>query len=529
MAWSKERSRQRIQKFYADAPSTAVNVDTFDASYLTKRSQAIQSRLKLDGVRESPLDNIPPKTAVVVDGVHVYIQMIDFAAAMIEAERETEGTHQRVLSMLHLHYSVCDEIAENFEAQRVDFHGPRMHAVIATPVGPAFAAERAERALAFADAITKAVKEAGRITANGRYATRVRAGLDSGRSVAVNGGVQHEREPLFLGPAANYAAKLADGHVEGIFVSNRLRRDLGQQEVFGLNILNEERQRHIDLDDPSFGNKVSFQTKRANRQLIDSAASTASGRVSLSSDDASSFTFHRHTPPLGSINFADLSPSNSIRMELLSIFADIDGFTGYVDRCIATGTIGEMVANLHTIRSELAATLKDDFKGKKVRFIGDCVHGIIAEGTAMTTDPSSSVRAAVQAAGGIRSSFELCQSELDGIADLGLAIGIEYGPTPVTRIGIRGDRSVRCSVSGAVSASEDLQSKCEGDQTALGPAALQHAPANVRRLFTGGIAYGLDAQSVGDHLSAPVQISSGNVTATAASHSNVNPFTVRLR
>ncbi|MBB2674934.1 UNVERIFIED_ORG: hypothetical protein GGE44_004516 [Rhizobium esperanzae] len=528
MAWSKERSRQRIQKFYADAPSTAVSIDNFDDFYRTARAKAIQGRLKLDGVRESPLDNIPLRTAVVVDGVHVYIQMMDFASAMIDAERETEGSHQRVLSMLHLHYSVCDEIAESFEAQRVDFHGARMHAVIATPVGPALAAERAERAIAFADAVTKAIKEASRITANGRYSTRIRAGLDSGRSVAINGGVQHEREPLFLGPAANYAAKLADGPVEGIFVSNRIRRDLGQQELVGLNILNEERQHYVDVDGHSFGNRMGFQAKRANQQLIDSAASAASIRVAISSRDTSSFSFHRHTPPLGSIKFAELSPSNSIRMELLSIFADIDGFTAYVDRCIATSRIGEMVANLHTIRSELAATLKDDFKGKKVRFIGDCVHGLIAEGTAMTTDSSGSVRAAVQAAGGLRSSFELCQEELNGIADLGLAIGIEYGPTPITRIGIRGDRSIRCSVSRAVSASEALQSKCEGDQTALGPTALQHAPASIRRLFTGGVAYGLDAQSVGDHLSAPAQVTSGNVTATAAAHSNVDPITSRL-
>lgn len=211
-----------------------------------------------------------------------------------------------------------------------------------------------------------------------------------------------------------------------------------------------------------------------------------------------------------------LMPSNSIRMGLMSIFGDIDGFTNYVDECITEFRIGEMVSNLHVIRSELAATLSEDFGGRKVRFIGDCIQGLIADGTAQSTDESSSVVAAVEAAGGMRSSFELCQQELDGTDRLGFAIGLEYGETPITRIGIRGDRSVRCSVSRAVSRSETLQSACSGVQTALGPTALFHAPASIKRLFEGGFARGLNAESVGEHLGSPPIVSSGAVSATAA-------------
>lgn len=170
-------------------------------------------------------------------------------------------------------------------------------------------------------------------------------------------------------------------------------------------------------------------------------------------------------------------------MPLASIFADIDGFTKYVDECTAGGRIAEMVSNLHAIRHELAAVLKKDFEGKKVRFIGDCLHGVMAAGTAFEVDERETVRNAVMCAAAMRSSFDLCKTILPGIRQLGLAIGVELGPTPITRLGIRGDFSVRCATSKAVSNSEDLQSLCDGRESALGERALGVAPRPIREFF----------------------------------------------
>src|SRR3954468_24366039 len=88
-------------------------------------------------------------------------------------------------------------------------------------------------------------------------------------------------------------------------------------------------------------------------------------------------------------------PSNSIRMPVVSTFADLSGFTAYVDRCIATGRVQEMTANLHVIRGELAPCARDDFGARKIRFIGDCLHGLIAEGDRTETDKPASVEAGV--------------------------------------------------------------------------------------------------------------------------------------
>ena len=147
MSWSRNKSLQRIRSFRASAPAASINLTSFDLSYMTARAAAIKTKMLLGGKSEPLIFDVPPNSAIQVEGVHVYIQMLDFAAAMIDRERETEASHRRVLSMLHLNYAACDQVAEEFEAQRVDFHGARMHAVILSPPGPGNEKERAEKAL----------------------------------------------------------------------------------------------------------------------------------------------------------------------------------------------------------------------------------------------------------------------------------------------------------------------------------------------------------------------------------------------
>ncbi|ENY80421.1 hypothetical protein EBMC1_14755 [Sphingopyxis sp. MC1] len=171
-------------------------------------------------------------------------------------------------------------------------------------------------------------------------------------------------------------------------------------------------------------------------------------------------------------------------MDLASIFADVDNFTAYIDNAIATGQIAQAVANLHVIRAELGAVLRDDFGGRKVRYIGDCIHGLVAEGNRVETDQMATMKTAVGAAAGLRSSFDLCRDMLPGIDNLGLAIGIDYGTTPICRLGMRGEASVRVAASRATCVSEAEQRDCSGIETALGESAYQASPANIREAFS---------------------------------------------
>ena len=185
-------------------------------------------------------------------------------------------------------------------------------------------------------------------------------------------------------------------------------------------------------------------------------------RVETLTGGEDAFQFHAHTPPLRTIEFSELSPGNSIRMPLASIFADLDGYTAYIDRCMGSNRIAEAVRALHVLRGEFHNVLKQDFGSRKVRYIGDCMHGLLACGTALNVDLRETTREAVKCAGALQSSFELAQDRLGGINELGLATGVEVGETPISRIGIRGDRSVRVASSTATIQSQVEQESLEG-------------------------------------------------------------------
>ena len=500
-------------------PQSAVDVRTFDQAYLSQRTRDTQARGKRLGLDEAPIFALPRDRAIVVDGVHVYAQLLDYHDQIQEQGHETEASHKRVLQFLHLHYSATDRVVEEFEAQRVDYHGPRLHAVLVTPTGDE--RQRVLRAVAFAVALKETIEAAGRNFGGARLRTRVRIGIDTGRAVAVSSGRGADLEPLFLGSPANYAAKLAEGDRPGIYLSDRARTVLSEPTLGWAmeRSVALAADRQYGFANAGYGQAQSgFDPAPTQARVLAAVRALQSDLdlAALTSPEAT-FRFHRHEPPLKTIDFGELMPSRSIRMGLASVFADLSGFTAYVDACIQGGRVAEMTANLHVIRGELAACARDDFGARKVRFIGDCLHGLVAVGTRLATEPTATVDAAVMLAGGLRSSFDLCRGMLPGLGTMGIAIGSEYGETPISRIGIRGDRSVRCASSKAVSSSEAIQSDLNGRQTALGPVALANASPNVRRLFGRGPVEDLDHERAARLVGPERAVSPARVAALPAS------------
>jgi hypothetical protein len=158
------------------------------------------------------------------------------------------------------------------------------------------------------------------------------------------------------------------------------------------------------------------------------------------------FRFKRPTLPLSTVKFGELSPANSIRMGMASIFADIDGFTNFVDQSILGGS-------------------------------------------------AKSVREAVLCASAMRSSFDLCLETVRSDAAIDLAVGIEYGPTPMTRLGHRGDDSVRCAASRATIEAERTQQAIEHGGVRLGAVAAAIADPAVRKHFSAGRLMSFDSAS----------------------------------
>ena len=416
-------------------------------------------------VRDTDLNNLPVNCAYRVDGVHVYIDILNMEELLAVTGVEGIRSHQHTLRFLNLHYRAVARILSEVDAIHVDFHNQRLHAVVVKPYGDE--ADRVHRAIALAQLVIDVLRRTSEGGDDPSPAAIVRVGIDTGIALAVNNGRRGHREPLFLGCPANLAAKRAGGgDAPGIYLTNNARQAVGHGPV-----------RNEDMA-PLSADEVAYSQDEAN------LASTADSILrawdtDLDNNPIGKFEFFAHTPPLSGLDLENLYPGNSRRQNGLSIYADIDGFTGYVAEHVNSDeNAKDVVRALHVLRSEMNAVLVNDFQGLKIRFIGDSIHGILAEGTAANTDAVVSITNAVLCAGALRSSFELAQEILcreDIVCDLGLAIGMEYGPIATTRLGVKGDM-VRCSISRGVLASEREQRRCNGNQTAIGAVVKAQGP-----------------------------------------------------
>jgi class 3 adenylate cyclase len=471
MSWKADRAGARIKEHMKTVPSVDGNV-------------ALDSQRALQEAKKSGLmGRLPTRQAFVVEGVHLYGNLLDFEDLVAENGSETEASHARLLSFLNMHYRVWDGIVDAESGDRVDYHGARLHAVITSPAGDA--AAQIERAVALARKLGEAAKHVGQ--AHG-FPSRIRFGIDHGRCLAMTTGRSHEKDTLFLGRPANHAAKLAaEDELEGIFLTETAKQRAAAGAV-------NKSSGHVALDEAYVRNAVQKHSfKRLNEVVTDIAKSSAASPV---------FQFHRATPPLSNVKFSELTPATSVRMGMASIFADIDGFTNFVDNAIKGGSqnIKKAVETIHVIREELNSVLKDDFGGKRIRFIGDCIHGCLAVGDRKDDQPAT-VKEAALCASAMRSSFDLCIKMVEPGAPIDLAVGIDFGPTPMTRIGDRGDDSVRCAASRATVSAEHTQQLIEGGGVRLGPGALAVADLTVRRNFSIGRLMAFDAAA--DLLAAP--------------------------
>ena len=496
MTWDAARAEARIRKHLTTVPAVA------DGLTLAKHMAMLQEARK-----RGNLDALSTRRTFLVEGTHLYGQLLDFDDLVVEQGRETEASHARVFRFLHAYYRVWDAIVDGESGHRVDYHGARMHALVTEPDGNP--SGQVERAVALATKLAEAAKQVG--DAYG-FPARIRFGIDHGRCLAMTTGRSHERDTLFLGAPANHAAKKAAEEGEpGVFLADDALR------VVGALALAKSHSGEMSLTQAY----IRDAARRYRFEIIDKAAASLVEERRQGSDGVV-FQFHRYTPPLAGLKFAELSPARSIRMGMASLFADIDGFTAYVDAAIGGGPhlIKNAVKTVHVIREELNDVLQNDFGGKRVRFIGDCIHGCLGAGE-NADDPAKAVDDTAMCAAGMRSSFDLCLRLAQPSADLDLAIGIEYGPVPVTRLGTPGNDSVRCAAGRAIIQAERIQQSIEGGGVKMGLVALSHARSAVRKHFgeaTRIITYPSAADLLGALTSPAVQVIRENPAARPHAH-----------
>lgn len=452
--WSKDRAAKRIDSRIAELPVKDIEIRDF--------------------IRDTDLTNLPSNVAYRMDGVHLYADILNLSNMLHVTDVEGETCHRRTLRFLNLHFRAVHRILQRVDAIFVDFHNQRLHSVVAKPYDSE--TDRVYRAVAIGQLVIDVLAQTGEDADH--PSAKVRIGIDSGEALAVNNGRRGHREPLFLGEPANHAAKRASGGKSiGIYLTNKARK------VIGLTIADNE-------DLTSLTSEEINDCKNKAKLGVTADEIVKEWKDDLEKNPIGSFDFKGHTPPFSTLDIEELSVKNSRRQDAATVYADLDGFTAYVTKNIkADGTAKHVVRTLQVLRSELDAVLHTEFAGRKVRFIGDCVHGLLVEGTAQTTDQKETISNLTLCTAGMRSSFDLALTKLKengtDASSLGLAIGFEYGPMNVTRLGMKG-KLVRCSVSRGVLAAEKEQHRCQGKETAIGAIAYEKATDAVRALFGAG-------------------------------------------
>lgn len=431
----------------------------------------------IDYTREIDIGNIPRNRAYRVDGVHVYLNITNIKEVLEITKYEGEKVHKETIRILDLFYQLGTFTLKEAGAILVDFHNHRLHAVFTKPYNSendSSQKKRIEHAISYANFMANLLKKAHEDISS-LPELEIKVGIDSGIALAVNNGRIGYRHPLFLGNPANRAAKMLqiNNHKNGIVIPDDL-----------MDIL--------ELKEGDYYSAGNSSIKLCNNYLeglsnnLDYSEIINKWETSLESYDINNIEFTRTSYPIRNLDFDQLTPHNSKRQELISLYADISGFTKYIREHIHSDS-HNLVKIFHVIKAELDRVFEVVYEGKRVRFIGDCIHGLTFNGTSHTTDEEKTVYDATYLAASIRSSFELTKKILidNGfdVETLGLTIGFELGHIAISGLGIKGERVVS-TIGRAILNSEEEQHRCETNQTAIGEKAYKKANSFIQDIFT---------------------------------------------
>jgi len=391
-------------------------------------------------VRETDFESIALKAPRLVVGAHVYVGISNYSSLL-----NGDKTDGEMLRLQHLWAREITRVVEkDFSGVKIHFQGPRVHAVMYRPIGND--SEIATRAVLMAAAIRAATSVFNSVHGldDGRWVTA--GGVDIGEAVATKSGVGGDRELLFLGNAANRAAKI-------IATSLRVTGDAAEL------VADDAAGYLVDCG----ADVYRFAASAAQLEALFAARGwswTAEGCRNRIEADALNITVDAVKVYDAALAFKkeDLGLSNSKRVVGVSLFADVDGFTSYVAEEQANDRIDGAVRAWHVIRAETRETLVTDFNGFRVQYQGDRIQGLIY---LPIGDESAVAVQAVRIAAALNSAVTNVLPDVIGHAAKPLAIGLALGTTLVSRIGEHGDRDTVC-LAPATAEGARIQQALEG-------------------------------------------------------------------
>jgi class 3 adenylate cyclase len=404
MSWDYERSRERIK------------------SHLEKMPEIEISKLE----KNADLENLLSETVCRrIFGAHVYLDIMNFSDVIAT----TRGDElRRVIRATHIYERQVAHLVEAiFDGVRVHFQGTRLHAIFYRPIddAAALASRAALLMIATRDLAQKVLAPA--------FPTldtfRVCGGVDLGTAIGTQNGTAGERELLFLGAPANYAAKV-------LGTGLRLCKDAYEALPADLKEVCEEVSGENDV----------FRIKALAADVVDTLMDlhgfewdrTEFAKRVEGDIDGLPLKEVEYSEAKELIDFESLSARNNKRVTAASIFADVTGFTKYIDGAVTDEKRTECLRVLHVLRKEFARVATQDFDAVRVQFQGDRMQALIH----LPPDDNGAVaREAVEIAIALQSSMEITVKEaLSTIGNLHLAVGVDLGVVIASRLGPRGHR-----------------------------------------------------------------------------------------
>jgi class 3 adenylate cyclase len=450
MSWEFEKSLERIQKHLDGMGEIEIE----------------------DLVREADLDSLLSETKCRgVVGAHVYTYVANFPR-MASTCAGDEAEYKRFLQAVHLYQREVSRIVEDvdkFDALRIQFQGPKLHSLFYRPI------KDTKRLAILALLLQLVLKDFTNKVFNPAFPFSedftIAGGADIGYSIGTRNGRNGDRELLFLGPCANYAAKIisAAGRLR---ITTQLYEELPNNlreictkiddDVYQINAITQTR-----LDELLAEYKIKWDREASTERIAEDKRLFPLKDIEYSSANTL-------------IDIDSLSIRNNKKVMGASIFGDIAGFTAYIDSAETDEKKREALRVLHAIRREMATVVTKDHGGIRVQYQGDRVQGIFH----MPKDDEAQIAIdAVEAAISLESSMEkTLRQKLPEAAALRLAVGVDMDTTLVSKLGTRAHRDRIC-LGEPVETAAANEENCAGGKIGISKRVYEALPERLSKHF----------------------------------------------
>ena len=438
MVWDEERARQRVVNH--DFSDLEVNV--------------------ADLSREMDFHRLGTNDVRRVQGAHLYADVPNFHQAVADAGGDAQRL-KKLLRAASVLRRVQGDLLTAQEIGSLQLQAARLHCLVCKPYDDE--AERAMQAVILAVSLNSYLYDVFNNVFHEVRDFEGAVGIAAGECLVANLGFRGDRELISLGSCANLGAKVIDG-MDTITI---------MEDVYTL--LPDALQEHFEKSGTVAG-VVTYRASGLRWRKRPRLAEVLGVRFDVEQLKRTTEVY-RDGLPLADMELSEayvlidldpLSEQTSKRTSAVVLYADLDGFTRYVQAAERDEDVVSLVRALHMIRAELHAVVEQDYRGLVLQHQGDRLFAIVHMPPGDRFDRRCANGLAI--AIGLQSSMEhVLNVYRHDRKDIHLAVGVDVGTVLLTRLGKKGVREVVC-LGPQVTSAEGLQLSSAGREIRISKA-----------------------------------------------------------